>query len=198
MLQIPQGGRGVCNDRSNRGAVSPFSTIAAGGNVSAARAFAYFAQALAKHGFDPVGTASGTVDVLRQNGRIVQLAPQFCCFLTQGLVVVDRRNVCVAFFAVQPTAADHAADSGSLHCQSLPSFVRQRTGSQSICASTARRVLFLLCAQPWQPRSSQSPKSSAQAMRVASSLPSSVRGFSAAPRSTGLGLGPRSGFWGAW
>ena len=124
--------------------------------------------------------------------------PQFCRFLTQGLVVVGRRNVCVAFFAVQPTAADHAADSGSLHCQSLPSFVRQRAGSQSICASTARQVLFLLCAQPWQPKSSQSPKSSAQAMRVASSLPSSVRGFSAAPKSTGLGLGPRSGFWGAW
>lgn len=151
MLQISQGGRGVCNDRSNRGAVSPFSTVAAGGNVSAARAFAYFAQALAKHGFDPVGTASGTVDVLGQNGRIVQLAPQFCCFLTQGLVIVDRRNVCVSFFAVQPTAADHTADSGSLHCQSLPSFVRQRAGSQSICASTAPRVLFCSVLSPGSP-----------------------------------------------
>ena len=198
MFQIPQGGRGVCNDRSNRGAVSPFSTIAAGGNVSAARAFAYFAQALAKHGFDPVGTASGTVDVLGQNGRIVQLAPQFCRFLTQGLVVVDRRNVCVAFFAVQPTAADHAADSGFAPLPKPPIFRKTARRKPEHLRIHRPSGPFLLCAQPWQPRSSQSPKSSAQAMRVASSLPSSVRGFSAAPRSTGLGLGPRSGFWGAW
>lgn len=69
-------------------------------------AFADGAEVFAVESFDPVSAASGAVDVFRQNCGVIQFAPQFRRFFTQGVIVVFRRDVCVALFAVKAAVAD--------------------------------------------------------------------------------------------
>ena len=50
-----------------------------------------------EYGFDPLGAAALAVDMFRQDGGVVQFSPQFCGPFPQGLVVMERCKVCVAY-----------------------------------------------------------------------------------------------------
>ena len=64
------------------------------------------AELFAEHGLGPVRAAALTVDVFRQNGRVVEFRPEFGGFFPQRLIVMKRGDVGVALFAVQPAAGD--------------------------------------------------------------------------------------------
>ena len=55
-----------------------------------------------ENGFTSVHAATVTVDVLRQDGGIVQFGPQLCCLFPQCLVIVLCGNVGIALLTVQP------------------------------------------------------------------------------------------------
>ena len=57
---------------------------------------------VAENGFTSVHAATVTVDVLRQDGGIVQFGPQLCRLFPQCLVIVLRGNVGIALLTVQP------------------------------------------------------------------------------------------------
>ena len=92
-------------------------------------AFAYstlanLAQGAAEQSLGPVHPAAFAVDMLRHDGRIVQLGPQFRGLLSQRLVIVLSGDKGVALLAVQ------AADSNQfLH-------IRQIIASASAGGST--------------------------------------------------------------
>ena len=57
---------------------------------------------VAENGFMSVHAATVTVDVLRQDGGIVQFGPQLCRLFLQSLIIVLRGNVAIALLTVQP------------------------------------------------------------------------------------------------
>ena len=80
--------------------------VAAGGCASLPGAAADGAELFAEHGFGPVCAAALTVDMLGQNGRVVQFRPEFGGLFPQRLIVMKRGDIGVALFAVQPAVSD--------------------------------------------------------------------------------------------
>ena len=68
------------------------------------------AELFAEHGFGPVCAAALTVDVFRQDGRVVEFRPEFGGLFPQRLIVMKRGDVGVALFAVQPAVSDIVLD----------------------------------------------------------------------------------------
>ena len=56
---------------------------------------------VAENGFTSVHAATVTVDVLRQDGGIVQFGPQLCRLFPQCLVIVLRGNVGITLLTIQ-------------------------------------------------------------------------------------------------
>ena len=65
-------------------------------------ALTYLAQTVAKYGFPSVHPAAITVNVFRENGRIIQFGPQFRCLLPQCLVIILCGDISIALLAIQP------------------------------------------------------------------------------------------------
>ena len=74
-FQILQNFGIVWENLSHSPAVFQFRTVSACGHTFFQRALANFAHTVAKYRFDPVNTASLTVDMFRQNGRAIYFCP---------------------------------------------------------------------------------------------------------------------------
>lgn len=85
---------------TDNGATIQLRAVTASCNAFYAGALPDTAHAVAVNGLSPVGAAPVTVDVLRQNRRIVQLSPELSRFLTQRVIVVPGGDVCIALLAV--------------------------------------------------------------------------------------------------
>ena len=86
---------------TNLGACIFLRAIAASLKTFAHGTLTNLAEMVAKHGFLPAHPAAVAVDVLRQDGGIIQFSPQLGRLLAQQLVVIPGGNICVTFFAVQ-------------------------------------------------------------------------------------------------
>lgn len=106
VTQVFQGLRIMGKDLLDNRTCFHVRAAAACGHAFFQRAAANLAEALAKQGFHALRSAALTVDVLGQNGRVVQLRPKFCGFLPQRLIVMEGGKVCVAGLAVQPAVSD--------------------------------------------------------------------------------------------
>ena len=87
------------NDSESR-AFFFFLAVAAGRKTFLHSAFSDSADTFAENSLYSVCAASVAVDMFRQNGRVVQFAPEFRRFFTQSVIVVFCCDVCVALFAV--------------------------------------------------------------------------------------------------
>ena len=66
-------------------------------------AFANLTKRAAEDGFGSVHAATIAVDLLRQDGRMIQLGPKSGRLLPKNPVVILRGNVGIALLAIQPT-----------------------------------------------------------------------------------------------
>ena len=66
----------------------------------------YGAELVTERRFCSVYAAAGAVDHFRRDRHAVELCPQGGSFFTQGVVVCERCDSGIAFFAVQSAAAD--------------------------------------------------------------------------------------------
>ena len=114
-LQVFAGVWIVRNDHGDGRAGVHFRAIAAGREAFLQCALTDGAEPVAVDGLDAVGAAAFAVDVFRQDRDVVELGPQFRGLLTQRLIVVNRGEVGVAFFAVQAAAGDHGFHGLVLH-----------------------------------------------------------------------------------
>ena len=89
------------NHRSKGRALLHFQTLAAGGYAFFQRTLADGTQTFAVNRLSPVDAAAVAIDMLWQNGRIVQLRPKLGGLLTEHLVVVFRGDVSIALLAIQ-------------------------------------------------------------------------------------------------
>ena len=88
------------------GTLLHFRAVAAGGDLFFQRTLADLAHAFAEDRLPALRTTAVAVDMLRQDGGVVQLGPKFGGLFAQSLVVVFCGDKGIALFAVYTAAGN--------------------------------------------------------------------------------------------
>ena len=136
--QVVQHERAVRGDAPQRRAVVHLPAVRAGIKALFPHAMMDRTELVAERRLRALGAAAGAVDHLRGDRHPVELRPQRGGLLPQGGIVRERCDSGIAFFAVQPAAADQLVCVFAVHFY-LPS--RISSSSDQSFFLTARQSL---------------------------------------------------------